>query len=59
MKMNLRQVAVVDYGDDPWRHHAMDLSRQLHGDEILEVHCPHSPRYSVFLRKTLELFEPM
>jgi len=37
----------------------MDLRRPLHRDEILEVHCPHSPLYSVFLRKPLELFEPM
>src|SRR5215470_5418498 len=57
--MNRRQVAVVNHGDDPRRLHAMDLRRPLHRDEILEVHCSLSPRYSVFLRKPLELFEPM
>ena len=57
--MNWSQVAVVDHGDDPWRLHAMDLRRPLHRDEILEVHYPHSPRYSNFLTKPLELFEPM
>src|SRR5262249_6214385 len=57
--MNWRQVAVVNHCDDPRRLHALDLRRPLHRDEFLEVHCPHSPRYLVFLRKTLELFEPM
>src|SRR5262245_61034593 len=57
--MNWRQVAVVDHGDDPRGLHTMDLRRPLHRDEFLEVHCPLSPRYSVFLRKSLELFEPM
>jgi hypothetical protein len=37
----------------------MDLRRPLHRDEILEVHYPHSPHYSDFLTKPLELFEPM